>query len=212
MPPEESRYDRGLASLRAIFGAGIESALQGLAATSPDLERCLVEFPFGDIYPRPGLDLKLMAEGAWEAPTPSWAGSIQQRVDCRNNKAEQCSGVPKGQPYQSPGRRQGELCEPWRSPGWCTWSTRSPNGTALIPRVLFVQFQSMTPAEFTELFLKRHSLMMLLLILDVLLHSPRLGPPRCGYRKCDPCTQGGDNARCARIVLPWASIGPSLRD
>ena len=25
--------------------------------------------------------------------------------------------VPKGQPYQSPGRSQGEPCEPWRSPG-----------------------------------------------------------------------------------------------
>ena len=58
MQPEESRYDRGLASMRAIFGAGIESALKGLAATSPDLARFLVEFPFGDIYARPGLDLK----------------------------------------------------------------------------------------------------------------------------------------------------------
>ena len=58
MPPEESRYDRGLARMRTIFGPGIESALQGLAATSPDLARCLVEFPFGDIYPRPGLDVK----------------------------------------------------------------------------------------------------------------------------------------------------------
>ena len=58
MQPEESRYDRGLAKMRAMFGPGIESALQGLAAASPDLVRCLVEFPFGDIYPRPGLDLK----------------------------------------------------------------------------------------------------------------------------------------------------------
>lgn len=58
MQSEESRYDRGLATMRAIFGPGIESALKGLAATSPDLVRCLVEFPFGDIYPRPGLDLK----------------------------------------------------------------------------------------------------------------------------------------------------------
>ncbi len=32
--------------------------MKGLAATSPDLVRCLVEFPFGDIYTRPGLDLK----------------------------------------------------------------------------------------------------------------------------------------------------------
>jgi len=58
MKPEESRYDRGLGRMRTIFGPEIESALQGLAATSPDLARCLVEFPFGDIYPRPGLDLK----------------------------------------------------------------------------------------------------------------------------------------------------------
>jgi 4-carboxymuconolactone decarboxylase len=58
MQPEESRYDRGLDTMRAIFGTKIESALKGLAATSPDLARCLVEFPFGDIYPRPLLDLK----------------------------------------------------------------------------------------------------------------------------------------------------------
>ena len=44
--------------MRAIFGQGIESALEALAATSPDLVRCLIEFPFGDIYARPGLDLK----------------------------------------------------------------------------------------------------------------------------------------------------------
>ena len=58
MQSEESRYERGLATMRAIFGPGIESALKDLAASSPDLARCLVEFPFGDIYPRPGLDLK----------------------------------------------------------------------------------------------------------------------------------------------------------
>jgi 4-carboxymuconolactone decarboxylase len=58
MQPEESRYDRGVATMRAIFGPGIDSALNDLAATSPDLARYLVEFPFGDIYPRPGLDLK----------------------------------------------------------------------------------------------------------------------------------------------------------
>lgn len=58
MSQEDSRYDRGLETMRSIFGSGIESALKGLAATSPDLARCLVEFPFADIYPRPGLNLK----------------------------------------------------------------------------------------------------------------------------------------------------------
>jgi 4-carboxymuconolactone decarboxylase len=58
MQPDESRYERGLARMREMFGPGIDSALKGLAATSPDLVRCLVEFPFGDVYSRPGLDLK----------------------------------------------------------------------------------------------------------------------------------------------------------
>jgi 4-carboxymuconolactone decarboxylase len=58
MQPEETRYERGLSKMREMFGPAIDSALQSLAATSPDLKRCLVEFPFGDIYPRPGLDLK----------------------------------------------------------------------------------------------------------------------------------------------------------
>ncbi len=58
MQPEQSRYDRGLDRMRAIFGPEIEAALAGLAATSPDLARCLVEFPFAEIYTRPGLDLK----------------------------------------------------------------------------------------------------------------------------------------------------------
>jgi len=58
MPPEESRYDRGLATMRTMFGTGIDAALKGLEAASPDLARCLVEFPFADVYARPGLDLK----------------------------------------------------------------------------------------------------------------------------------------------------------
>ena len=58
MLPEDTRYDRGLTTMRTIFGPGTDAALQRLAATSPDLARCLAEFPFADIYPRPGLDLK----------------------------------------------------------------------------------------------------------------------------------------------------------
>jgi 4-carboxymuconolactone decarboxylase len=56
--PEETRYDRGLATMRKMFGPGIDSALKSLQSASPDLARCLVEFPFADVYTRPGLDLK----------------------------------------------------------------------------------------------------------------------------------------------------------
>lgn len=57
-PEKESRYDRGLSKMNTIFGPAMESKLKDLSATSPDLERCLAEFPFGEIYTRPGLDLK----------------------------------------------------------------------------------------------------------------------------------------------------------
>jgi 4-carboxymuconolactone decarboxylase len=58
MQPDETRFDRGLATMRKMFGPGIDSALNSLEATSPGLARCLVEFPFADVYTRPGLDLK----------------------------------------------------------------------------------------------------------------------------------------------------------
>jgi 4-carboxymuconolactone decarboxylase len=58
MSQEDSRYERGLAKMREIFGPEAETAVKALAATSPDLARYLVEFPFGDIYPRPSLDAK----------------------------------------------------------------------------------------------------------------------------------------------------------
>lgn len=48
MSLESTRYDLGLSTMRQIFGPGIDSALQTLEAASPDLTRCLVEFPFGD--------------------------------------------------------------------------------------------------------------------------------------------------------------------
>ena len=59
MQSDETRYDRGLAMMRKMFGPGIDAALKSLQAASPDLARCLVEFPFADVYARPGLDLKV---------------------------------------------------------------------------------------------------------------------------------------------------------
>ena len=58
MNRDESRYEHGLAKMREIFGSDVETAVNALATTSPDLARFLVEFPFGDIYSRPSLDTK----------------------------------------------------------------------------------------------------------------------------------------------------------
>jgi 4-carboxymuconolactone decarboxylase len=52
------RYETGLAMLRRVDGKGGETVVESLKDIAPDFARYLVEFPFGDIYARPGLDLK----------------------------------------------------------------------------------------------------------------------------------------------------------
>lgn len=54
----ENRYERGLAKLREIDGEAGERVLESLEGIAPDFARYLIEFPFGDIYSRPNLDLK----------------------------------------------------------------------------------------------------------------------------------------------------------
>ena len=55
---ESERYTTGLAMLKTIDGKGGENVVASLQDIAPDFARYLVEFPFGDIYARPGLDLK----------------------------------------------------------------------------------------------------------------------------------------------------------
>lgn len=57
-PTTDERYQRGLAALAAIDGTAGEKVVASLADIAPDFARYLIEFPFGDIYSRPGLDLK----------------------------------------------------------------------------------------------------------------------------------------------------------
>lgn len=56
--PSESRYDRGQQALSKIDGQAGEAVVASLADIAPDFARYLIEFPFGDIYSRPGLDLR----------------------------------------------------------------------------------------------------------------------------------------------------------
>lgn len=53
-----SRYDTGLARLAAIDGAAGEKVIAALADIAPDLGKYVIEFGFGDVYSRPGLDMK----------------------------------------------------------------------------------------------------------------------------------------------------------
>lgn len=52
------RYQQGWQMLKNIDGEAGEQVIESLQNIAPDLARYVIEFPFGDIYSRPGLDLK----------------------------------------------------------------------------------------------------------------------------------------------------------
>jgi 4-carboxymuconolactone decarboxylase len=56
---QQSRYDRGWEVLSEVDGEAGHGVVNSLEAIAPDLGRYLIEFAFGDIYSRAGLDLRL---------------------------------------------------------------------------------------------------------------------------------------------------------
>jgi len=52
------RFDRGWERLKEINSEAGERITETLREIAPDLAKYTIEFPFGDIYSRPGLDLK----------------------------------------------------------------------------------------------------------------------------------------------------------
>lgn len=52
------RFETGLKKLQEIDGEAGQKVIESLASIAPDLAKYTIEFPFGDIYQRPGLDLK----------------------------------------------------------------------------------------------------------------------------------------------------------
>ncbi|HHO56304.1 MAG TPA: carboxymuconolactone decarboxylase family protein [Trueperaceae bacterium] len=55
---KNERFENGLKKLQEIDGEAGKKVIESLASISPDLAKYTIEFPFGDIYQRPGLDLK----------------------------------------------------------------------------------------------------------------------------------------------------------
>jgi 4-carboxymuconolactone decarboxylase len=55
---ESARYRRGFETLKQIDAGAGQRLLDLMSRVAPDLARYAIEFPFGDIYQRPGLDLK----------------------------------------------------------------------------------------------------------------------------------------------------------
>lgn len=57
MMPSE-RFITGQEMLQKVDGKGGDAVVESLQDIAPDFARYLLEFPFGDIYSRPGLDLR----------------------------------------------------------------------------------------------------------------------------------------------------------
>ena len=55
---KDDRYRRGWETLAKINGQGGQRIMKLLEEICPDMARYIIEFPYGDIYSRPGLDLK----------------------------------------------------------------------------------------------------------------------------------------------------------
>lgn len=77
---ESSRFARGWAKLREIDGLAGERVVAALADIAPDFAKYLIEFPFGDLYSRPQLDLKAREIGVVAALTALGNAAPQLKV------------------------------------------------------------------------------------------------------------------------------------
>lgn len=55
----QARHARGLSVLQRIGGAEYDGPVSRLARVSPDMARFTVDYPYGDVLSRPGLDLRM---------------------------------------------------------------------------------------------------------------------------------------------------------
>lgn len=74
------RYERGLRMLKEIDGDQGDRIVATLQDIAPDFARYLVEFPFGDIYARPGLDLRTRELATVAALTAMGTAPAQLKV------------------------------------------------------------------------------------------------------------------------------------
>jgi 4-carboxymuconolactone decarboxylase len=77
---QESRFERGRRALDEIDGKAGDNVITALADIAPDFARYIIEFPFGDIYSRPGLDLRAREIATIAALTALGNASHQLKV------------------------------------------------------------------------------------------------------------------------------------
>ncbi|MCF8042283.1 MAG: carboxymuconolactone decarboxylase family protein [Desulfarculaceae bacterium] len=74
------RYLTGWKMLAEIDGEQGEKVVEALKDISPDFADLLIEFPFGDVYSRPGLDLKSREVATVAALTAMGTAAPQLKV------------------------------------------------------------------------------------------------------------------------------------
>ena len=77
---DSERYERGWKKLAEIHGKAGKNVIESLKEIAPDLANYVIEFPFGDIYSRPGLDLKSRAIATVSALTALGNAQPQLKV------------------------------------------------------------------------------------------------------------------------------------
>lgn len=88
---DNERYLRGWAKLKEVDGQTGENVIESLRDIAPDFARLIIEFPFGDIYSRPGLDLKTRELAVVAALTAMGNAAPQLKVHIHGARNVGCS-------------------------------------------------------------------------------------------------------------------------
>ena len=88
---DNERYLRGWEKLKEVDGQAGEKVVESLRDIAPDFARLLIEFPFGDIYSRPGLDLKTRELAVVAALTAIGNAAPQLKVHIHGARNVGCS-------------------------------------------------------------------------------------------------------------------------
>lgn len=88
---DKERYLRGWEKLREVDGEAGENVIESLRDIAPDFARLIIEFPFGDIYSRPGLDLRTRELAVVAALTALGNAAPQLKVHIHGARNVGCS-------------------------------------------------------------------------------------------------------------------------
>ena len=84
MSDDQSRFDKGRETLAQFDPASPDRLLQKYGAFAPDLTRFIIEYAYGDVLSRPGLDLKSRALAIVAALTALGNAGPQLKVHINN--------------------------------------------------------------------------------------------------------------------------------